>query len=83
LNYGINRQSGVYPGAISVYVNNQLVGSGYGSPTEATGEEEIDITDYVNIHGSTNTIKFEAAGGEGVIFSNIRAFVTVQAILLS
>jgi hypothetical protein len=83
LNYGINRQTGVYPGPISVYVNGTYVGGGYGSSTTPTGEIQIDITDEVNIHDSNNTLRFTAGGGEGTITPNIRAFVTVQAILLS
>ncbi len=88
LNYGINRQAGVYPGPISLLINGTDRtsalggGPGWGDAVSQT-DEEVNITSYVNIHSSTNTLRFTAGGGEGRIKVNLRAFVTVQAILFS
>lgn len=89
--FGISRNVGQYPGPISISINGtdrtSVLGGTWGSAIAGTGEIEVDITNYVNIHGAVNTIEFTCPSGtptpQGRITSNTRAFVTVQAILLS
>lgn len=89
--FGISRNTGQYPGPIFLSVNGtdrtSVLGGPWGSATTSTGNVEVDITSWVNIHGAVNTLEFSCPSGsptpQGRIISNTRSFVTVQAILLS
>lgn len=89
LEYGIQRNSGEYPGPIGIKINGtnytSSLGGPWGSASTSTDEVELEIADILNAGTlrQEHRVEFVCAGGQGrLVDVAVDCFVQVQAILL-
>ncbi|MCB0214784.1 MAG: hypothetical protein KDJ52_35925, partial [Anaerolineae bacterium] len=89
LDYGIQRNAGVYPGPVRINIDGTnyttALGGPWGSAGASSGDVALEIADGLNEDlQSTHTITITADGGEGrLVDVALDCYVQCQAVLVS